>query len=192
MDLLQEYKELYYKEIEFNDRLNGKISTCITFLTIIGSALILLWTQFKNYELLWYTGVYLVFCIISTIMFCICIGMFFRTYSGYKTQLFPIKSIATQNTAVLNSIQTNQKDKANEILELKMAERFINDAIHNRELNIKKNDRHRNLIKMITATFIVTFLSFAINVSIDYYESTQNVQEVTEIYVQGGEIDVRK
>lgn len=192
MDLLQEYKELYYKEIEFNDRLNGKISTCITFLTIIGSALILLWTQFKNYELLWYTGVYLVFCIISTIMFCICIGMFFRTYSGYKTQLFPIKSIATQNTAVLNSIQTNQKDKANEILELKMAERFINDAIHNRELNIKKNDRHRSLIKMITATFIVTFLSFAINVSIDYYESTQNVQEVTEIYVQGGEIDVRK
>ena len=192
MDLLQENKELYYKEIEFNDRLNSKISTCITFLTIIGSALILLWTQFKNYELLWYTGVYLVFCIISTIMFCICIGMFFKTYSGYKTQLFPIRSIATQNTAVLNSVQTNQKDKANEILELKMAERFINDAIHNRELNIKKNDRHRNLIKMITATFIVTFLSFAINVSIDYYESIQNVQEVTEIYVQGGEIDVRK
>lgn len=190
MDLLQEYKELYYKEIEFNDRLNNKISTCITFLTIIGSALILLWTQFKNYELLWYTGVYLVFCIIATVMFCICIGMFFKTYSGYKTQLFPIKSTAIQNTTVLNSVQESQKNEAYEILELKMAERFINDAIHNRELNIKKNNRHRNLIKMITATFIVTFLSFAINVSIDYYESSQNVQETMRIYVEGGEINV--
>lgn len=191
MNLLEEYKELYYREIEFNDRLNNKISTCITFLTIIGSALILLWTQFKNYELFWYTGVYLVFCSITTIMFCICIFMFFRTYSGYKTQLFPIKTIALQNTRVLNSVANDQKEKAKEILELKMAERFINDAIHNRELNTKKNDRHRNLIKMIMATFILAFLSFAINVSIDYYEANYIVQEVEQIFINGGEINVR-
>ncbi len=32
MNLLEEYKELYYKEIEFNDRLNNKITTCITLI----------------------------------------------------------------------------------------------------------------------------------------------------------------
>lgn len=191
MNLLQEYKELYYKEIEFNDRLNNKISTCITFLTIIGSALILLWTQFKNYQLFWYTGVYLVFCIATSIMFCICIFMFFRTYSGYKTQLFPINAIALQNTYVLNSVPEEQKDNAYKILELKMAERFINDAIHNRSLNKQKNDRHRNLIKMIMATFIMTFLSFAINISIEYYETNNIPQETEQIYINGGEINVR-
>lgn len=191
MDLLQEYKELYYKEIEFNDRLNNKISTCITFLTILGSALILLWTQIKNYQLLWYTGVYLVFCTVSTVMFCVCIFMFFRTYSGYKTQFFPIKKIAIQNTNVLNTVPNDQKEAANQILEIKMAERFINDAIQNRELNTKKNNRHRNLIKMIMATFIVVFLSFAINVSIDYYETNCIEKEIEQIFINGGEIDVR-
>lgn len=192
MDLLQEYKELYYKEIEFGDRLNNKIATCITFLTIIGSALILMWSQFKNYELLWYTGVYLVFCLISTAMFCISIGMFFKTYSGYKTQLFPIKSIAIQNNTVLNSIDESQIEQADKLLAMTMAERFINDAIHNRALNVQKNDRHRNLIKMLTATFVVTFISFAINVSIDYYEDRNNVTTPTQIYIQGGEINVGK
>lgn len=191
MDLLQEYKELYYKEIEFSDRLNNKITTCITFLTILGSALILLWTQIKNYELFWYTGVYLVFCVIVTIMFFICIWMFFRTYSGYKTQLFPIKSYAIQNTNVLNTVVANQKEDAYKLLELRMAERFINDAIHNRELNTVKNNRHRNLIKMIMATFIITFITFSINISIDYYETNYIDTIIQEKSIEGGEINVK-
>ena len=190
MNLLEEYKELYYKEIEFSDRLNNKISTCITFLTILGSAQILLWTQFKNFELLWYTIVYLFFCSISTILFIVCIGLFFRTYSGYKTQMFPIRDYAIQNTNVLNKVIPTQKDKAMEILEIKMAERFINDAIHNRTLNTEKNNRHRNLIKTIMAAFIITFLAFAVNVCIDYYETT-NSTNIQQIYLEGGEINVR-
>lgn len=190
MDLLQEYKELYYKEIEFNDRLNNKITTCITFLTILGSAQLLLWTQVKNFELLWYTGVYFTICLISTILFCVCIGLFFRTYSGYKTQLFPIKAIAMENTKILNQIPPEQKEAAKEVLKIKMAERFINDAIHNRELNTTKNNRHRTLIKTIMATFIVTFIAFVINVSIDYHESI-NSNDAQQIYVEGGELNVR-
>lgn len=191
MDLLQEYKELYYKEIEFSDRLNNKITTCITFLTILGSALILLWTQIKNFELFWYTGVYLVFCIIVTIMFFISIWMFFRTYSGYKTQLFPIKSYAIQNTNVLNTVAPDQKENAYKLLELRMAERFINDAIHNRELNTVKNNRHRNLIKMIMATFIITFITFSINISIDYYETNYIDTIIQENYIEGGEMNAK-
>lgn len=37
MDELEEYKELYYKEIEYTERLNSKINMCMTFLTIRGA-----------------------------------------------------------------------------------------------------------------------------------------------------------
>ncbi len=117
--------------------------------------------------------------------------MFFRTYSGYKTQVFPIKSYAIQNTNVLNAVSPDQKENANKLLELKMAERFINDAIHNRELNTIKNNRHRNLIKMIMATFVLTFITFSINIIIDYYETNYVNNEAQIIYIEGGIIDVK-
>lgn len=191
MNLLEEYKDLYYKEIEFNDRLNNKITTCITFLTVIGSALIYLWTQIKDYASCWYTALYFIFCLINTIMFFICIFMFFSTYSGYDRPTFPIKDIAVQNMRVLNSVKLKEKDKANKVLEQKMAERFINDAIHNRELNVIKNKKHYCLIRMIMATFMVTFITFGINVSINYYESKAVNENVQQIYIQGGEINAR-
>ena len=191
MNLLEEYKDLYYKEVEFNDRLNNKITTCITFLTVLGSALILLWTQIKNYELFWYTGVYLVFCIIVTIMFFICIKMFIKAYSGYKRPNFPIKEIALQNMYVLNKVSQDKTEEIMGILENVMAQRFINDAIDNRELNKIKNDQHKKMINMITATFIITFITFAINISIDYYESKFVNDNVQQVQIQGGEINVR-
>lgn len=167
INLLQEYKELYYKEIEFSERLNNKISTCITFLTILGSALIFLWTRLKEYKMLWYTGIYIAFCIITSILFCICVIAFFITYSGYKTQMFPIKDYALQNMRVLNSVKTEQKQDAYILLEQKMAERFINDA------------------------FIFIFLTFSIGVSIDFYESKCINDNVQHIYTEGGELNAR-
>jgi len=38
MNYYQEFKELYYKEIEHSDRINSKIPTIITFLTILATA----------------------------------------------------------------------------------------------------------------------------------------------------------
>lgn len=191
MNLLEEYKELYYKEIEFNDRLNNKITTCITFLTVLGSALIYLWTQIKEYNFCWYTILYLIFCTVNVIMFFICIFMFFMTYSGYDRPTFPIKDVATQNMHVLNNVNPKQKDSAIKLLEEKMAERFINDAIKNRELNVAKNKKHYWLIRIIMATFVVTFITFAINVSISYFESKTETENIQEIHIRGGEINVR-
>lgn len=193
MDLLQEYKELYYKEIEYSDRLNNKMSNCITFLTILGSAQILLWTQLKNYDLLWYTGVYIVFCSLSTILFIVCIYKFFKTYSGYKTQMFPIKDVAIHNMNILNQVDSNQIDDAKKALGLKMAERFINDAINNRNVNTEKNNRHRRLIQNLMASFVVTFIAFAINIAIDYYEtsidnSTQQIYLVQEVKLMSEDV----
>ncbi len=182
---------MYYKEIEFNDRLNNKITTCITFLTVLGSALIYLWTQIKDYNSCWYTCIYFIFCILNTVMFIVCIFMFFKTYSGYDRPTFPIKAIAIQNTNVLNSVKPEQREQANKLLEQKMAERFINDAIKNRELNVIKNKKHYYLIRLIMATFLVAFITFAINVSINYYESKHVQASVQQIHIQGGEINVR-
>lgn len=190
-NLLQEYKELYYKEIEFNDRLNNKITTCITFLTILGSSLILLWTQIKNYQMLWYAGVYLVFCIIATIMFVICIVLFFKTYSGYGRHMFPIKEIAIQNSNVLDNVSKEQIDLAIKLLETNMAQRFINDAIQNRELNMIKNNKHRTLIKMIMTTFIVILITFSINVIIDFYEVKFTQNNIQQIHIEGGTVNVK-
>lgn len=191
MNLLDEYKDLYYKEAEFNDRINNKITTCITFLTILGSALILLWTQFKNYNICWYTIIYFIFCIIDTVMFIICIKMFISSYSGYKRPNFPIRDIASQNMEVLNNIPKEQIDEVMKILENVMAQRFINDAIKNRELNIIKSNRYSKMIKIITATFIVTFIAFVINMSIDYYETKFANDYTQQVLIQGGEMNVK-
>lgn len=43
MDLLQEYKELYYRELEFKASLNGKMDTAITFLTILCTGHMFMW-----------------------------------------------------------------------------------------------------------------------------------------------------
>lgn len=117
--------------------------------------------------------------------------MFFKTYSGYARPIFPIKDVALQHANVLNSVKPDQQVKANILLEQKMAERFINDAIKNRELNIIKNKKHYYLIRIIMATFIITFITFIINISIDYYETKFAQESVQEIHIQGGEINVR-
>lgn len=190
MNLLEEYKELYYKEIEYSESLNNKIGTTITFLTILGSAQILLWTKIKEFQLYWYTGVYLILCCISTILFLICIGIFIKTYSGHKTQKFPIRDVAIHNSNVLNNVSEDQEELAKKNIEICMAARFINDAIHNRKVNIIKNDRHRMLIKLLLIAFVTTFITFAINVVIDIYETKTNTY-IQEIHIEGGEINVR-
>ena len=158
---------------------------------MLGSELILLWTQFKNYNLCWYTVIYFMICMVNTIMFGICIKMFIKSYSGYKRPNFPIREIAIQNMNVLNSVPKERQNEIMKILENVMAQRFINDAIKNRELNKIKSDQHNKMIKMITCTFIITFIAFALNISIDYYESKFVNDEVQQVYIQGGEVDVR-
>lgn len=139
----------------------------------------------------------LVYNFISYILYCECNNVFhlyfyvFWTYSGYDRPTFPIKDVVTQNMYVLNNVNPSQKDSAIKLLEEKMAERFINDAIKNRELNVVKNKKHYWLIRMIMATFVVTFITFAINVSISYFESKTETENIQEIHIQGGEINVR-
>lgn len=130
----------------------------------------------------------LFYCLINTVIFSICIKIFIKSYSGYKRPIFPIIEIAIQNINILNIVPQERHNEVMKSLENVIAQRFINDAISNREL---KKLKVINMIKLITYTFIVTFITFAINILIDHYEAKFVNENVQQIQIQGGEINVR-
>lgn len=189
MDLLQEYKDLYYKEIEYYDRLNNKITTSITFLTILGSGQILLWSQFVGISFKWYTILYFILCVISTLLFLICMYKFYRAYSGYQVNYFPIKDMAITIHQIQKIAQSlDDKYKAENYINDMFCERFINDAIHNRNINIQKNKKHKRLSYFICITFILTIITYATYICIDYYEA-KTEDNIQKVYIEGVNTD---
>ena len=142
MDELENYKELYYKEIEYTEKLNSKINTCITFLTIIGSGLILVWAQLEEVDSGIWFWLYLILCVISSILFIICIYFFYKAYSGYNIHYYPIKEMAMVCNQTYELVEKGKikKKQAEKHIKDMMSERYLNDAIHNREQNRLKND----------------------------------------------------
>lgn len=193
MDLLEQYKELYYKEIEHSERLNNKINVCITFLTILGSAQILLWTQFKKFSFSWYSLLYLIFCFVSFILFVCCLYHFYHTYSGYSYRYFPIREMALKTQETYYIAGNNEEDKAlaSQHIYNMYCERFLNDAIANMKCNETKNNKHKKLTSFICWSFIITIITFAISVIIDYYETQFINSNIEHIIIDGGIINVR-
>ena len=178
MDELENYKELYYKEIEYTERLNSKINTCITFLTITGSGLILVWSQLEKVGSGIQFWLYLILCAISSVLFIVCIYFFYKAYSGYNIHYYPIKEMAivcNQTYELAEKGQIKKKQAEKHIKDM-MSERYLNDAIHNREQNRLKNERHRRLINFIAITFMVILINYASSVYIlNYVNVEQNV-----------------
>lgn len=193
MDLLQEYKDLYYKEIEHSEILNGKINTCITFITVLGSAQIILWTQFKNFDIKIYSMIYFVLCLISFIFFIVNIYIFYRAYSGYKYNYFPIKDMALATIETYRIAGDNKKDikRADKHVYNMYCERYLNDAVVNMKNNETKNNRHKKLTKYICISFIITIIVYALSIGIDYYESKTLTDNINHVIIDGGEINVR-
>ena len=166
MDELEEYKELYYKEIEYTERLNSKINTCMTFLTIIGSGVILVWSQLCKVSPSIYFWIYLILCIMSSMSFIICIIFFYKAYSGYEIHYYPIKEMAVASNETFKLVDNGQikKKQAEKHVRNMMAERYLNDAIHNREQNRLKNKRHRRLIHSVAITFMILLVNYAVSI----------------------------
>lgn len=173
MDLYEEYKEFYYKEMESEEKLNSKLMICFTFLTILGSALILIWTQIKSFEYCWYTWMYIAFCAVAAVMFGVCIVMFFRAYTGYQKELFPIEACGKQNKGALEGAAPEQEEEILKALKKEMGEAFFAAAAFNQQKNCLKNKRHYKLIRMIMATFVVVVIAYSISIVIGIYESKQ-------------------
>ena len=189
IDLLQEYKEQYYKEIEHSERLNGKINTMITFLTILGGAQVLLWTQMKDFEAEWYLGIYICFSFASLILFIISSFEFYKAYSGYEYRYFPIKSMALTSIETYKCLPDKNDEQLREMADEHIynmyCERFLNDAIANRNSNTEKNNKHKKLIKWICFSLIITMITYAVGVGIDYYETKTKEINIEENYREG-------
>lgn len=111
MDALEEYKELYYKEIEYTERLNSKINTCMTFLTIIGSGVILVWLQLCKVSLGIYFWIYLILCIMSSVSFITSIIFFYKAYSGYEIHYYPIQEMPIASNETFKLVDNGQIEK---------------------------------------------------------------------------------
>lgn len=193
MDLLQEYKELYYKELELSERLSNKSSICITFITVLGSAQILLWTQFKSFEISIYSVVYLALCIISLLAFAFCAFKFYFAYSGYNYNYFPIEDMVSTTEETYKIAGSNKKDikLADKYIYNMYCERFLNDTIHNRNENIRKNNKHKKLTQYICISFIISAIVFAYGIGLDYYETKYIDKNAIHVIIEGGEINGR-
>ena len=165
MDILQEYKDLYYKELEICDRLNNKIGTALTLLSIIGAGQIILW---KDIYLIKFEEcshlLYLVLSAISLIIYIIAICFFKKAYTGYKYEYLPISGINeyvenSKNYVELNGISENQM---NNYIANMFTRKYINNTIINRKHNLTKIKYQYKLTRYICFAFIALFLAYSV------------------------------
>lgn len=197
MNLFEEYKDLYYKELEHSDRLNDKVHTGITFLTILGSGQILLWNQFINIETNVLSYIYLAGCLISFALFIGLLFLFYNTYNGYSYNYFPIQEMANVVQETLDIVENIQyedneqkqenKKRANQHIEDMFSERFLNDTINNRKNNIIKSNRRKKFITAMSISLIFTILLYATGTTINYIEDNATVTTNKSIVINGGE-----
>lgn len=164
LDLLQEYKDLYYKEIDFGERLHSRIVSYITFLTLLIGLLGYELNILTKCENDWKFGVYLTFCCFSVVLSIIMIILFIRTYVGYNIEHISINDI---HQAINKCYNTNydkqpyQNCQIDNAITLSLAEQYIDVAISQRHINSIKSKRYKKLIFISilnTISVLVTYL----------------------------------
>lgn len=165
MNLKEEYKELYYKELEICDRLNSKIGTSLTLLTIIGTGHIILWKDISVVDWsLWSHRLYCLLIFLALISYVIAITYFIKSYSGYKYEYIPIDGCnhyieSAKEYAKKNNIS---ETSLNEYIENMFIRKYIQNTIINRKLNLRKTKLQYRLTRYICITFALLFVAYAI------------------------------
>ena len=95
MDLLQEYKELYYKELELKDSMSGKIGTSVTLITILCTGHMFMWDIMIRLDFVIHPipMIFLILEIVSVFYTCLSMYNFYKTYFRYKYRLVSIEGI---------------------------------------------------------------------------------------------------
>lgn len=169
LDLLQEYKDLYYKEIDFGERLHSRIVSYITFLTLLIGLLGYELNILTKCENDWKFGVYLTFCCFSVVLSIIMIILFIRTYVGYNIEHISINDI---HQAINKCYNTNydkqpyQNCQIDNTITLSLAEKFINLAISQRHINSIKSKRYKKLIFISILNTISVLVTYLISIFI--------------------------
>lgn len=164
MDLYQEYKDLYYKEIEHSDRLNNRVSTCLSFLTIIGAGDVFIIKELaKLFPFSTPSAfIFLGLCLMSFVSFVCCVVSFIRAYTGYTYHFFPTMGIQGFVTDTLRNTRGREDGKIifSEYIETSIRDLYISCAAHNMEENMRKGSRYRILTVWIIRTFFVMLATF--------------------------------
>jgi len=164
MDKLQEYKELYYKETDYSETMNSKIGTSISIITLIGSAQIYIWSKIMSLDII-ISPIPILFFIISLlslITFFQLLYRFYKSYYGYEYNLFPIKDFISFTNETYSLSEYYSSDELNSHVYNNMCKLFIENAIFNREQNIRKNIYHKKLSTNLIKSAVLIMISYAI------------------------------
>lgn len=163
MNIKNECKYWYEAELEHTDKLNGKLSTHLSFLTLLGSANILLLNNLLKFVNKSVFKVNLTCCIICIICFCFSLVFFIMAYHNYKIGYINIRDNALfiQQIIKLKNLEEIKKEK---YFEEAINQQYINAAIKNREQNVKKANTQRKFIYILTFSFVIVGLVFLINI----------------------------
>ncbi|MFT3985740.1 MAG: hypothetical protein QM697_17710 [Lachnospiraceae bacterium] len=170
LDLLHEYKELYYKEIEFKDSMSNKIGTSITFLTILCTGHMYMWNIMVDLQLILHIIpiTFLLLEIVSVYFTGLSIYNFYKSYYKYKYYLVSAEKInqsLEDNNSLLGLYKQEEIDIANYNM---MCNTFYTYTNLNRKENIRKNTNQTrlgsSLIKaLLTLVCTYTMYIFIIN-----------------------------
>lgn len=160
MRMKDEARELYYREIEYEERLNSKSNIFLALLTLLGSGNALVFERLlpiHNIQWDYYSMAYTLCCTISAIMFLNCVAKFYFAHTKYTYARMPIKQIC-DITGKLSRI-CNEQDKMDELLE----KAFFKAAIINREENLRKNYWQRSLTASLFIASMITIATYIVS-----------------------------
>lgn len=161
-DALTYYENLYYKEIEFSDRLNQKCGNSIALLTVIGSGqalnaseLLPIKCPLTNWDII-VTSLW----VISILCFVDALFAFKSAYSGYKYMYFPIQGMSL---TIDVAEKRGMGEEENKVIRDRLINLYKDAAINNRKSNLEKSQAHRRLNKAIIFAFVAVAVVFALH-----------------------------
>lgn len=155
MDILNEYKNWYYKELERSVQINNGFTGHLTLLSILGTGIVFIWTNLgDNNDLICF-----ILSAVVTLFFALSCTYFAGTYIGYKYSFIDIAEFAALFSRIdaYKKVHPNDADK----LELRREELLISNyrdfSKENRIINIKKSRNQHLLMLSIIIDFFVLF-----------------------------------
>lgn len=158
-DLLLYYKELYEKEVELSDRLNTKTSNTITLLTILGSGYVLLIAEIFPIvtPMNAFSVIVLFLCAANLVAFVTTLWKFWRAYTGFKYDCFPIDGM---EPTITKAIEHGMDEESRLVIRRRLIALYREGAINNRKLNLGKSERQRSLNKTIAISMLLVVVTF--------------------------------
>lgn len=162
MDYLQEYKELYYKELEFKDTMSGKIGISISLLTTLCTGHIFMWDIMYKLDIIFHVIpiIFFLFECTSVIYTILAFIFFYKSYYalGYKL---------ISSEQIINEIKNNRslskhyskKEIANANYSM-MCDTFCSFTIINRKENLRRNKARATMNSYIVKAFLFLVLTY--------------------------------